>query len=72
MTQDPCPNCPKGAVCRTPKCGRLKARAKPPEPTREQKLTNVLSRLLDEVVTSVEYSDWPELQALVQEAHELL
>ena len=21
---DPCPTCPKGAVCRTPKCGRLK------------------------------------------------
>lgn len=22
---DPCPGCPKGAVCRTPSCGRLKA-----------------------------------------------
>lgn len=24
---DPCPSCPKGIVCRTPKCGRLKMSA---------------------------------------------
>jgi len=26
MTEDPCPGCRPGVVCRTPRCGRLKTR----------------------------------------------
>ena len=35
-------------------------------------LIDILRRLKDECVKSVEYGDWPELQDLVEEAEDVL
>lgn len=35
-------------------------------------LIDILRRLKNECVKSVEYSDWPELQELVEEAEDVL
>lgn len=40
--------------------------------TREERLEDVLDRLASEACKSVEYSDWPELQELVEEAREVI